>query len=83
MTLEEKFSPKKAKKIRQKLGLSKMDLARELNERRGRDNGHGSVASALYTYEKDIREPRTDSKSKIDIDYLFWLKEHNYNPYKI
>jgi len=83
MTLESKFNSKKAKKIRLGLGLTEMDLARELNERRGKHNGYGSVASAVHVYEKGIRQPRTDSKSRIDMDYLFWLKEQGYNPFGI
>lgn len=83
MTLESRFKPKEAKQIREGLGLTKMDLARELNERRGQRSGHGSVASALYTYENGTRQPRTDSKSRIDMDYLFWLKEQGYNPFRI
>lgn len=82
MTLEEKFNAKKAKQIRQDLGLSVIELAKQLNEKRGKYSKYSSVESTLHAYESGKREPKINptSTSWMGMDYLLWLKEHNYNP---
>ncbi len=71
------FDKNKAAQIRIDAGLTKNDLARELNPK-----GVNTTVSLLWQYESGYRNPR-GIRGEIARKYLLWLKEKGYNPYKL
>ncbi|MBI4452934.1 helix-turn-helix transcriptional regulator [Candidatus Woesearchaeota archaeon] len=67
------FDGLQARVIRQQERLTQTDLAKLL----------GVSQAAISSFEKGTRKPSFTTRSKFVNQYLTWLKEHGYDPYRI